>query len=330
MFDFIQNQIFGMKWLSDFVALTLENFGLDLQDKFASSLHFFIYDTIKITILLCVLIFIISFVQSYFPPERSKRILERFKGLKAIILAALLGTVTPFCSCSSIPLFIGFCAANIPLEISLAFLISSPMVDLGSLVLLGSIFGMKIAVIYVFLGLLVAVLGGVIIKNLNLENEIKDFVKQSPNLAVNSASLSKKERINFAFLQMKNIFKKVFLWIVLGVAIGAFIHNFIPHEFVQNILGDKNPFGVIIAVLVGAPIYADIFGVIGVAQALYLSGANLGSVLAFMMAVTTLSLPSLILLSKVVSHKLLAIFVAICVFGIILVGYLFNFFENLL
>ena len=330
MFDFIQNQIFGMKWLSDFVALTLENFGLDLQDKFASSLHFFIYDTIKITILLCVLIFVISFVQSYFPPERSKRILERFKGLKAIILAALLGTVTPFCSCSSIPLFIGFCAANIPLEISLAFLISSPMVDLGSLVLLGSIFGMKIAVIYVFLGLLVAVLGGVIIKNLNLENEIKDFVKQSPNLAVNSASLSKKERINFAFLQMKNIFKKVFLWIVLGVAIGAFIHNFIPHEFVQNILGDKNPFGVIIAVLVGAPIYADIFGVIGVAQALYLSGANLGSVLAFMMAVTTLSLPSLILLSKVVSHKLLAIFVAICVFGIILVGYLFNFFENLL
>lgn len=329
MFDFIQNQIFGMKWLSDFVALTLENFGLDLQDKFASSLHFFIYDTIKITILLCVLIFVISFVQSYFPPERSKRILGHFKGLKAIILAALLGTVTPFCSCSSIPLFIGFCAANIPLEISLAFLISSPMVDLGSLVLLGSIFGMKIAVIYVFLGLLVAVLGGVIIKNLNLENEIKDFVKQSPNLAVNSANLSKKERINFAFLQMKNIFKKVFLWIVLGVAIGAFIHNFIPHEFVQNILGDKNPFGVIIAVLVGAPIYADIFGVIGVAQALYLSGANLGSVLAFMMAVTTLSLPSLILLSKVVSHKLLAIFVAICVFGIILVGYLFNFFENL-
>ena len=329
MFEFIQNQIFGMKWLSDFVALTLENFGLDLQDKFASSLHFFIYDTIKITILLCVLIFVISFVQSYFPPERSKRILERFKGLKAIILAALLGTVTPFCSCSSIPLFIGFCAANIPLEISLAFLISSPMVDLGSLVLLGSIFGMKIAVIYVFLGLLVAVLGGVIIKNLNLENEIKDFVKQSPNLAVNSANLSKKERINFAFLQMKNIFKKVFLWIVLGVAIGAFIHNFIPHEFVQNILGDKNPFGVIIAVLVGAPIYADIFGVIGVAQALYLIGANLGSVLAFMMAVTTLSLPSLILLSKVVSHKLLAIFVAICVFGIILVGYLFNFFENL-
>ena len=248
MFEFIQNQIFGMKWLSDFVALTLENFGLDLQDKFASSLHFFIYDTIKITILLCVLIFVISFVQSYFPPERSKRILERFKGLKAIILAAHLGTVTPFCSCSSIPLFIGFCAANIPLEISLAFLISSPMVDLGSLVLLGSIFGMKIAVIYVFLGLLVAVLGGVIIKNLNLENEIKDFVKQSPNLAVNSANLSKKERINFAFLQMKNIFKKVFLWIVLGVAIGAFIHNFIPHEFVQNILGDKNPFGVIIAV----------------------------------------------------------------------------------
>ena len=329
MFEFIQNQIFGMKWLSDFVALTLENFGLDLQDKFASSLHFFIYDTIKITILLCVLIFVISFVQSYFPPERSKRILERFKGLKAIILAALLGTVTPFCSCSSIPLFIGFCAANIPLEISLAFLISSPMVDLGSLVLLGSIFGMKIAVIYVFLGLLVAVLGGVIIKNLNLENEIKDFVKQSPNLAVNSANLSKKERINFAFLQMKNIFKKVFLWIVLGVAIGAFIHNFIPHEFVQNILGDKNPFGVIIAVLVGAPIYADIFGVIGVAQALYLSGANLGSVLAFMMAITTLSLPSLILLSKVVTHKLLSIFVAICVFGIILVGYLFNFFENL-
>ena len=321
---FFQNQILGMNWLNTLLGDILTMFGIDITGKMGASLQFFIYDVVKITILLCFLIFVISYIQSYFPPERSKKILGKFKGIWANIVGALLGTVTPFCSCSSIPLFIGFTGAGLPIGVTFSFLISSPMVDLGSLVLLMSIFGTKVAVTYVVVGLLVAVIGGTIIEKMGMQSQIEDYVLSAGNIDIDSPILTKKERIVFAKEQVLNTFKKVFPYILVGVGIGAAIHNWIPQELVEKVLGSNNPFGVILATLVGIPMYADIFGVIPIAESLLGKGAQLGTVLSFMMAVTALSLPSMIMLRKVVKPKLLTLFIAICTLGIVGVGYLFN------
>ena len=308
----------------------LTSVGIDINSNIGASIQFFIYDVIKITVLLCVLIFIISYIQSYFPPERSKKILGRFHGIKANIISALLGTVTPFCSCSSIPLFIGFTSARLPLGVTFSFLISSPMVDLGSLVLLMSIFGIKIAVAYVIVGLIIAVIGGTIIEKMHMEKYIEEFIMKSSSVDISSPNLSKKERLQYAKEQVIETFKKVFPYILIGVGIGAIIHNWIPEIWIERVLGGNNPFGVILATIVGIPMYADIFGTIPVAEALLTKGALLGTVLSFMMAVTTLSLPSLIILKKAVKPKLLILFITICTLGIIIVGYLFNIFSFLL
>lgn len=322
--SFIQNQVLGMKWLNELIGNILEMFGLDLSTRIGGSLQFFFYDVIKITILLCCLIFMISYIQSYFPPERSKQIIGRFHGIGANIVAALLGTVTPFCSCSSIPLFIGFTGAGLPLGVTFSFLISSPMVDLASLVLLMSIFGARVAFAYVIVGLIVAVVGGTIIEKLHMENYVEDFVRGVGSVDIESPELTKKDRVVYAKDQMTSTFRKVFLYILIGVGIGAIIHNWIPESWVTTVLGSNNPFAVILAVGLGIPMYADIFGTVPVAEALLLKGANLGTVLSFMMAVTTLSLPSMIMLRKAIKPKLLGVFIAICTVGILCVGYLFN------
>lgn len=327
---FFQNQILKMNWLNEVIALLLTSVGIDINSNIGASIQFFIYDVIKITVLLCVLIFIISYIQSYFPPERSKKILGRFHGIKANIISALLGTVTPFCSCSSIPLFIGFTSAGLPLGVTFSFLISSPMVDLGSLVLLMSIFGVKIAIAYVIVGLIIAVIGGTVIEKMHMGKYVEDFIMKSSSVDISSPDLSKKERLQYAKEQVIETFKKVFPYILIGVGIGAIIHNWIPEIWIENVLGGNNPFGVILATIVGIPMYADIFGTIPVAEALLAKRALLGTVLAFMMAVTTLSLPSLIMLKKAVKPKLLALFITICTLGIIIVGYLFNIFSFLL
>lgn len=330
MWDFIQNQILGMKWLNDSVQTLLQTIGIDTTSRIGASIQFFIYDVIKISILLGVLIFVISYIQSYFPPQRSKEIIGRFKGIFANTIAALLGTITPFCSCSSIPLFMGFTSAGLPLGVSFSFLISSPMVDLASLVLIMSIFGVKIAIAYVLVGLIIAVIGGTIIQHMNLENEVEDFVKMGVNTKYEKESLTVKDRIDYSLEQVISTYKKVIPYILIGVGIGALIHNWIPQNLIENLLGDDNPFGVVIATLVGAPMYGDIFGTIPIAQALLEKGALLGTVLSFMMAVTTLSLPSIIMLKKALKPKLLFIFITICTVGIIIVGYLFNLTQGLL
>lgn len=330
MWSFIQDQILGMKWLNVLIGEVLTNLGLDMTSKLGGSLQFFIYDVIKITILLCVLIFIISYIQSYFPPERSKKILGRFDGLGANIISALLGTVTPFCSCSSIPIFMGFTSAGLPIGVSFSFLISSPMVDLGSLILLMSIFGAKIALAYVIFGLIIAVIGGSLIEKMHMESYVEDFIKNASQVDISSPSLTLKDRVDFSKTQVSDTFKKVFPYILVGVGIGSLIHNWIPQTWVENILGSKNPLGVVLATIVGVPMYADIFGSIPIAEALLSKGAQLGTVLSFMMAVTTLSLPSLIMLKKAVKPKLLFLFIGICTFGIIAVGYLFNIFSPIL
>ena len=327
---FIQDQVLGMKWLSTLIGQFLNFFGLDTSGKIGGSVQFFIYDVIKIIFLLCVLIFIISYIQSFFPPERTKKILGRFHGIGANIIAALLGTVTPFCSCSSIPLFIGLTSAGLPLGVTFSFLISSPMVDLGSLVLLMSIFGTKVAVVYVLLGLVIAVVGGTLIEKLHLENQVEEFIRNAKQIDIPQEELMVKERIKYAWEQVVETFKKVFPYILVGVGIGAFIHNWIPEDVIVRFLGTGNPFGVIIATIAGVPMYADIFGCIPIAEALLAKGARLGVVLAFMMGVTTLSLPSIIMLKKAIKPKLLGLFIGICTVGIIIVGYAFNAFQYLL
>jgi len=329
VWQFIQDQLLKMVWLDKLVIKLLQLINIDTTTPLGGSIQFFIYDVIKITILLCTLIFSISYVQSFFPPERSKKILGKYKGIKANIMAALLGTVTPFCSCSSIPLFIGFTSAGLPVGVTFSFLISSPMVDLGSLVLLMSIFSTKVAVAYVIVGLIIAVVGGTLIEKLHMEKYVEDFILKAGNLDIESPTLTKKDRLQYAKEQMLETFKKVFPYILIGVGIGATIHNWIPESWIQSVLGSNNPFGVILATLIGIPIYADIFGTIPIAQALIGKGAQLGTILAFMMAVTTLSLPSMIMLRKAIKPKLLALFIAICTFGIIIVGYLFNIFQYL-
>ena len=322
--DFFQNEILGMHWLNKIIENFLNICGLDTTGKVGGSIKFFIYDTVKIMVLLGVLILIISYIQSYFPPERTKKILGRFHGIWANILAALLGTVTPFCSCSSIPLFIGFTSAGLPLGATFSFLISSPMVDLGSLVLLMSIFGWKVAVVYVILGLVIAVAGGTLIEKLHLENQVEEFIRNGRSVDVPQEKLTFKDRMKYSWKQVVSTAKKVAPYVLIGVGIGAIIHNWIPEEFIVKVLGNNNPFGVILATIAGVPMYADIFGTIPIAEALLAKGALLGVVLSFMMAVTTLSLPSMIMLRKAVKPKLLGIFIAICTAGIIIVGYSFN------
>ncbi len=322
--DFFQSEILGMRWLNTIIENGLSALGLDVSSRWVGSVQFFLYDVIKITVLLCFLIFLISYIQSYFPPERSKRILGRFRGIWANCVAALLGTVTPFCSCSSIPLFIGFTSAGLPVGVTFSFLISSPMVDLGSLLLLTSIFGAKVAIIYMVVGLIIAVVGGTLIEKLHMEKYVEDFIMKAGSVDIESPDLTKKDRMIYAKEQMLSTFKKVFPYILIGVGIGAIIHNWIPEEWVAGVLGSNNPFGVLLATLIGVPMYADIFGTIPVAEALLYKGAQLGTVLSFMMAVTTLSLPSMIMLRKAVKPKLLALFITICTVGIMIVGYFFN------
>lgn len=321
---FFQNQVLGMQWLNGLVGKVLTAFGLDTTGRLGGSVQFFVYDTLKISVLLLVLIFAISWVQSYFPPQRSRRIMGRFRGLTANTVAALLGTVTPFCSCSSIPIFIGFTGAGLPLGVTFSFLISSPMVDLGSLVLLTGIFGVRVAVVYVVLGLIVAVAGGTLIEALGMESQLEPLAHAGSGVDLEDSHLTTAQRLQYARGQAVGTYRKVLPYLLVGVGVGALIHNWIPQSWVETVLGSGNPFGVLAAVLVGVPMYADIFGTIPVAEALLAKGAQLGTVLSFMMAVTTLSLPSLILLRKVVKPKLLALFVGICVAGIVVVGYLFN------
>lgn len=324
MWSFIQDEILGMHWLNRLIGRIVEAVGLDPASRVGGSIQFFLYDVIKIFVLLGILIFVISYIQSYFPPERTKKILGRFRGVGANCVAALLGTVTPFCSCSSIPLFIGFTSAGLPLGVTFSFLISSPMVDLGSLVLLMSIFGWKVAVIYVVLGLVIAVAGGTLIEKLHLENQVEEYIRNGKAIDLPQEELHFRDRIRHAWEQVVSTVKKVFPYVLVGVGIGAIIHNWIPEEFIIKLLGSGNPFGVILATLAGVPMYADIFGTIPIAEALLAKGAQLGVVLSFMMGVTTLSLPSMIMLRKAVKPTLLGIFAAICTVGIIIVGYFFN------
>ena len=321
---FFQEQILGMKWLQRLIGNGLEAIGLDTGSMLGGSLQFFLYDVIKIFVLLSVLIFGISYIQSYFPPERTKKILGRFHGIGANLIAALLGTVTPFCSCSSIPLFMGFTSAGLPVGVTFSFLISSPMVDLGSLVLLMSIFGARVAVMYVILGLVIAVIGGTVLEKMGMSRYVEDFIKNAPYIETEQERLTRRDRLVFARDQLMNTIKKVAPYIFIGVGIGAVIHNIIPQTWVENLLGGDNPFAVVLATLVGVPMYADIFGTIPVAESLLFKGAGLGTILSFMMAVTTLSLPSMIMLKKAVKPRLLAAFIGICTVGIIVVGYLFN------
>ena len=324
LWSFFQNEVLGMQWLSRGIGALLSGAGLDISGRLGGSVQFFLYDTVKITLLLCVLIFLVSYIQSYFPPERSRRILGRFRGLGANTVSALLGTVTPFCSCSSIPLFMGFTSAGLPLGVTFSFLISSPMVDLGSLVLLMSVFGGKIAFAYVIVGLVIAVAGGTIIERMHMEDQVADFIRQASNVEVDSPSLTIADRMDYAKNQVVATVKKVAPYIVVGVIIGAAIHNLIPEHIVRSILGKQTWYAVPLATAVGVPMYADIFGTIPVAESLLAKGAGLGTILSFMMAVTTLSLPSMVMLSKAIKKKLLGTFIGIVCIGIIIVGYGFN------
>lgn len=326
---FVQNEILGMKWLDRLVAAMLEGFGMDLDTWYVASIRFFIYDVIKILILLSFLIFIISYIQSYFPPERTKRILGRFKGIGANILAALLGTVTPFCSCSSIPLFIGFTSAGLPVGVTFSFLISSPLVDLGSLALLTSIFGFKVAITYVIVGLVLAVIGGTIIEKTGMDKYVEQFVKNANSVQIEDQEMKIKDRLKYAYEQLAATVKRVAPYILVGVLIGALIHNVIPEKWVQTVLGSNNPFSPVLAAVIGIPMYADIFGTIPIAEALFAKGVGIGTILSFMMGVTALSLPSLIMLKKAVKTKLLVVFTVIVSVGIILIGFLFNALQGL-
>lgn len=330
VWNFFQNQILGMKWLNALIGDGLSAVGLDISSRLGGSVQFFLYDTIKILILLSFLIFIISYIQSYFPPERTKKILGKFKGIKANILSALLGTVTPFCSCSSIPLFIGFTNAGLPVGVTFSFLISSPLVDLGALILLMSIFGAKIAIAYVIVGLVLAVAGGTLIDKLGMEKYVVKFVNPGATIDIELPNSTRKDRIIYAREQVMATVKKVIIYILIGVGIGALIHNWIPESFIQSVLGESNPFSVLIATVVGIPMYADIFGTIPIAEALYAKGVGVGTILSFMMGVTALSLPSMIMLKRVVKNKLLAVFIGVVAVGILIIGYFFNAFSLLL
>lgn len=330
VWQFFQEQILGMKWLNQAIGALLSALGPDVNGRVGGSIQFFLYDVLKITVLLCFLIFVISYIQSYFPPERSKRILGRFKGIGANIISALLGTVTPFCSCSSIPLFIGFTSAGLPLGVTFSFLISSPMVDLGSLVLLMSIFGAKVAIIYVIVGLVIAVIGGTVIEKLHMEKHVESFILSAGSVDIESPDLTRKERLTFAKEQMLGTFKKVFPYILMGVGIGAVIHNWIPERWIEAALGTNNPFGVLLATLIGIPCMQIFSARSRWRRPCFTRGRSLALFCLLLMAVTTLSLPALIMLRKAIKPKLLALFIGVCAVGIVIVGYLFNAFQFLL
>lgn len=331
IFAWLNNQLLKMQWLSDLVQKFVEQaLGLSVQDRLGGSIHFFIYDVVKIFILLSVLIFTISYIQSFFPPERTKKILGGYKGITGNIFGALLGTITPFCSCSSIPLFIGFTSAGLPLGITFSFLISSPLVDLASILLIASIFNWKIAFAYVVVGLILAVTGGTIIGNAKLENHVESFVYSNAMIDMDQNELTVRDRLDFSIEQVLSIVKRVWLYILIGVGIGAAIHNWIPENVISAVLGQDKWYSVLIATIVGVPMYADIFGTLPIAEALVYKGVGLGTALSFMMAVTALSLPSLIMLKTAVKIKLLAIFFSVVTLGIIIIGYTFNVFEYLL
>ncbi len=321
---FLQEQLLGMRWLNQLVGNLLQAIGIDLESRMGASVQFFIYDIIKIFILLSVLIFSISYIQSFFPPERTKKILGRFHGIGANTLAALLGTVTPFCSCSSIPLFIGFTSAGLPLGVTFSFLISSPLVDLGSLVMLTGSFGSKVALAYVLVGLVLAVLGGMLIERLHLENDVEEFIRNAGRVDLESPQMSVRDRLSYAKTQVASTVRKVAPYVLVGVAIGALIHNFIPQAFVEELLGAEHWYSVPLATLIGIPMYADIFGTIPIAESLFAKGAGLGTVLSFMMGVTALSLPSMVMLRKAVKPRLLAVFFGVVAVGIMLIGFFFN------
>lgn len=324
MWNFIEKQLLGMQWLKQLVYELVSLTGMNMEDRVADSLVFFVYDTIKIFILLSVLIFAVSYVQSYFPPERTRKILGRFKGVTANLMGALLGTVTPFCSCSSIPIFIGFASARVPVGVSLSFLISSPLVDLGAFLLLLSVFGWKIALAYVIVGIVLAVLGGTLLDKLGMEDQVEEFIRLAPVTEAEQQSLTVRDRCVYGKNQVLSIIRKVWIYVLVGVTIGAVIHNWIPQEWVVGLLGSENPFSVVLATFVGVPMYADIFGTIPIAEALWARGAGLGTILSFMMAVTALSLPSLIMLKQAVKPKLLGAFAAVIIAGILLIGLGFN------
>ncbi len=329
LFTTINNIFLRMTWLYNLIQRLVEEiFNLSIDERLGNTIHFFIYDTIKIFILLCFLIFFISYIQSYFPPERTQKIMQKYKGIRGNIIGALLGTITPFCSCSSIPIFIGFTKAGLPLGITFSFLISSPLVDLASFLILLSFFGWEFAVAYVVVGLILAVIGGSIIDKAKMEKYLQEYVKEIKNTSTNTITilpeLSIKDRLDYSFVQVKDIINRVWIYILIGVSIGAAIHNYIPETIITNILGSNNPFNVIIAAIVGIPMYADIFGTIPIAEALLFKGVGTGTVLSFMMAVTALSLPSLVMLSKVVKKELLVTFIVIVSIGIIIIGYTFN------
>lgn len=330
IWSFISDQMLAMKWINSLVGKMLESIGMDLKSTLGGALQFFVYDTIKIVILLCFLIFVISYIQSYFPPEKTKKILGRFSGIKGNIMGALLGTITPFCSCSSIPIFIGFVSSGMPIGVTISFLISSPFVDLASMMLLMSLFGPAIAFTYMLVGVALAVIGGLIVEKSGCEKYIQDFVKKAKSIDMKNEEITKQQRIKYSYVQMRNTLKKVFLYILIGVGIGALIHNVIPEDFITIVIGNKNPFAPILAAIVGIPIYADIFGTLPIAEALYLKNVSIGTILTFMMGVTALSLPSIVMLSKVMKPKLLSLFIAIISIGIIIIGYLFNIFGHLI
>ena len=331
VFSWLNRQLLKMEWLYDGVRAFVENvLKLDFESKIGGSVHFFVYDVIKIFILLSVLIFSISYIQSFFPPERTRKILGRFNGVSANIFGALLGTVTPFCSCSSIPLFIGFTSAGLPIGVTFSFLISSPLVDLASVLLLASIFNWRIAIAYVVVGLILAVIGGTIISKARLEKYVEPFVFGNPMMEIEQAAMTSRDRINFGIYQVKDIIRKVWLYILIGVGIGAAIHNWIPESVIAAVLGQDKWYSVVLATFVGIPMYADIFGTLPIAEALVYKGVGIGTALSFMMAVTALSLPSMIMLKKVVKTKLLVIFAGIVSVGILIIGYTFNAFGYVL
>lgn len=330
VFSWLNSQLLKMEWLYNLIQRLVEDvFGLSMTTRFGNSLHFFIYDTIKIFLLLSFLIFGISYIQSFFPPERTRKIIGRFKGVTANLLAALLGTITPFCSCSSIPLFIGFTSAGLPIGVTFSFLISSPLVDLASVLLLASIFNWRIAIAYVVVGVILAVISGTIISKAKLEKYVESYVFNNPLLDLDQDELTTRQRLQFAKLQVDDIIKKVWVYILVGVGIGAMIHNYIPESIITAVLGQDKWYSVPVATFVGIPMYADIFGTLPIAEALVTKGVGIGTVMSFMMAVTALSLPSMIMLSKVVKPKLLGVFVGIVSVGILIIGFAFNGFSYL-
>jgi len=331
IFGWLNDQLLRMEWLSNLVTWLVTNvFKLDVEGKVGGSIQFFLYDVVKIFILLSILIFVISYLQSFFPPERSKKILGKFTGIWANMLGALLGTVTPFCSCSSIPIFIGFTSAGLPIGVTFSFLISSPLVDLASVLLLASIFNWPIALAYVVVGVVLAVIAGTAISRLKLEKYVEPFVFSNKMLEVNQEEMTRHDRIIFARNQLSDIVKRVWIYVVAGVAIGAAIHDWIPESIIATVLGQDKWYSVFVATIVGVPMYADIFGTLPIAEALVSKGVGLGTALSFMMAVTALSLPSMVMLKNVIKMKLLVIFVGIVTLGIIAIGFLFNAFGYLL